>query len=56
MTTEQILLFAILGAALLLFAWGRLRYDVVAMLALLVAVIVGVVPAIMPSSASPIRP
>ncbi|SMF32487.1 Di- and tricarboxylate transporter [Tistlia consotensis] len=45
MTTEQILLFAILGAALLLFAWGRLRYDLVAMLALLVAVVAGIVPA-----------
>ncbi|MEX2629444.1 MAG: SLC13 family permease [Tistlia sp.] len=44
MNTEQILLFAILGAALLLFAWGRLRYDLVAMIALLAAVVVGVVP------------
>ncbi len=45
MTTEQVLLFAILGVALLLFAWGRLRYDLVAMLALLAAVVLGVVPA-----------
>ena len=45
MTTEQLLLFAILGVSLALFAWGRLRYDLVAMLALLAAVILGVVPA-----------
>ncbi len=35
----------ILGLALLLFAWGRIRYDVVAVLALLAAVITGLVPA-----------
>lgn len=45
MTNEQILLFAILGATLVLFVWGRIRYDVVAVLALLVAVIAGIVPA-----------
>jgi di/tricarboxylate transporter len=45
MTAEQITLFAILGAALLLFIWGRIRYDVVAVLALLAAVLSGLVPA-----------
>jgi di/tricarboxylate transporter len=45
MTSEQIILFVILGAALGLFAWGRLRYDVVAVLALLAAVGAGLVPA-----------
>ena len=45
MTNEQVLLFCLLGAALLLFAWGRIRYDVVAVLALLIAVAVGLVPA-----------
>ena len=45
MTGEQITLFAILGVALLLFAWGRLRYDVVAVLALLAAVLSDLVPA-----------
>jgi len=44
MTTPQILVFAILAAMMVLFVWGRLRYDVVAMLALLVAVLLGVVP------------
>jgi len=45
MTNEQILIFAILGATLVLFVWGRIRYDVVAVLALLVAVLAGIVPA-----------
>ncbi len=36
MTNEQVLLFCLLGAAFLLFAWGRVRYDVVAVLALLI--------------------
>ena len=45
MTGEQITLFAILGVALVLFAWGRLRYDVVAVIALLAAVLTGLVPA-----------
>jgi di/tricarboxylate transporter len=44
-TPEQALLFAILAGALVLFAWGRMRYDVVALLALLVSVVAGLVPA-----------
>ena len=44
MTTDQLLIFAILGLALLLFIWGRWRYDLVAIMALLVATISGVVP------------
>jgi di/tricarboxylate transporter len=44
-TQPQILAFAIIAAMMALFAWGRLRYDVVAMLALLSAVLVGIVPA-----------
>ena len=44
MTGEQITLFAILGVALLLFAWGRLRYDLIALLALLAGVVGGIVP------------
>ncbi len=47
MTTEQISLFAILGVALALFVWGRVRYDIVAVLALLAAVLAGVVPSAM---------
>jgi len=37
--------FLILTVALGLFVWGRLRYDVVALLALLAAVVAGAVPA-----------
>jgi di/tricarboxylate transporter len=45
MTTEQLLAFAILGLALFLFAWGRWRYDLVAVLALLAVVSAGLIPA-----------
>jgi len=45
MTTEQIAAFGIILASLVLFAWGRWRYDIVAMAALVIAVIVGIVPA-----------
>ena len=38
MTLQQTLAFAVLGGAMLLFIWGRLRYDLVAVLALLAAV------------------
>ena len=34
-----------LAAALLLFVWGRWRYDLVALLSLLVLVVAGIVPA-----------
>ena len=44
MTTPQTLLFALLGALLVLLIWGRWRYDVVSFLALMVAVAVGLVP------------
>ena len=44
MTQPQLLSFAILGAMMSAFAWGRLRYDLVAALALIAAVLVGVVP------------
>src|SRR5688572_16625989 len=43
MTFEQTAILAILGAMLVVFAWDRLRYDLVAMLTLLVAVAAGVV-------------
>ena len=45
MTIEQASAFAIVGAMMALFVWGRLRYDVVAMLALFASVAVGIVPA-----------
>lgn len=45
MTTAQMLILGILGVALVLFAWGRWRHDLVAMATLLLAVLVGIVPA-----------
>src|SRR5436305_7459347 len=43
MTVEQALSFAVLGGAILLFAWGRWRYDLIALGALLLVIVVGVV-------------
>ncbi len=45
MTTPQILIFAILIATMVLFLWGRLRHDLVALLALMACIVAGVVPA-----------
>jgi di/tricarboxylate transporter len=45
MTLQQGLAFAIVGAMMALFVWGRLRYDLVAMLALLASIAAGIVPA-----------
>ncbi|KPQ02952.1 SLC13 family permease [Marinobacter sp. HL-58] len=44
MTTEQGIVFAVLAATLGLFIWNRLRFDMVAMLALLAIAIAGLVP------------
>jgi di/tricarboxylate transporter len=44
MTTPQILAFVIIGAMMTLFVWGRLRYDLVALLALFAAIVAGIVP------------
>jgi di/tricarboxylate transporter len=44
MTQDQILAFAILAGMMALFVWGRLRYDLIAVLALLAAVFTGIVP------------
>ena len=44
MTLEQGLAFAVILGMMGLFVWGRLRYDLVGMLALAAAVIVGIVP------------
>jgi len=43
MTQDQIASVALLGVALALFAWGRLRHDLVALLALLLAIYLGLV-------------
>jgi len=45
MTTQQALAFAIIAGAVVLFAWGRFRYDLVALGALLIGVLTHVVPA-----------
>lgn len=45
MTTEQAILFALLASTLALFIWDRWRYDVIALLALFIAVVAGLVPA-----------
>ncbi len=44
MTQDQLLAFAVIAGMMVLFVWGRIRYDLVAGLALLVAILVGVVP------------
>ena len=44
MTQPQIAVFAILACAFVLFAWGRLRHDLIAMAALLAGVLLDVVP------------
>src|SRR3569623_1692328 len=43
MNLPQILSLAVLGGMMLLFIWGRIRYDMVAVLALLVSLLVGIV-------------
>ena len=45
MTLDQIALFVLLGAVIFMFVWGRYRYDVIAIGALIIAVLIGVVPA-----------
>jgi di/tricarboxylate transporter len=44
LTTPQLLSFAVIAMMMAAFVWGRLRYDLVAALALLAGVVVGVVP------------
>jgi di/tricarboxylate transporter len=44
MTTDQVLVFAILSATLVLFVWGKFRYDLVALTALLLVSVTGLVP------------
>ena len=45
MSRDQIVSLAVLGGMIFLFLWDRLRYDLVALLALLAAVLGGIVPA-----------
>ena len=44
MTQDQILAFTVITVMMAGFVWGKLRYDLVAVLALLAAVFVGIVP------------
>ncbi|KAA2214098.1 SLC13 family permease [Teichococcus oryzae] len=44
MTLDQALAFGILGITIGLFIWGRIAYDLVALLALLAGVVVGIIP------------
>lgn len=44
MTTPQLLAFGVIGAMMAAFVWGRVRYDVVAAMALVVSVALGTVP------------
>ncbi len=44
-TADQVVVFSVLAAALVLFAWGRWRYDVVALGALIAVTLAGVVDA-----------
>ncbi len=44
MSTDQVIVFAVLAMALVMFIWGRFRYDLVALLALMVVVLTGVLP------------
>jgi di/tricarboxylate transporter len=43
MTFQQIAAFSVLAGLMLLFIWGRIRYDLAAILALLVALLIGIV-------------
>ncbi|MFD1190856.1 MULTISPECIES: SLC13 family permease [Phenylobacterium] len=45
MTQQQILAFALVGATIAAFIWGRFRYDLIALIALLAGIVMGVVPA-----------
>jgi di/tricarboxylate transporter len=44
MTLDQTIVFAVLAGALVLFVWGRWRYDLVAMMALIAVLLTGVLP------------
>ena len=44
MTNDQLILFALLGLVFVFLVWGRWRYDLVAFVALLAALLTGIVP------------
>ena len=45
MTGDQIAIFLLLFGVMIMFIWGKWRYDIVAFAALIVSVLIGVVPA-----------
>ena len=45
MTLDQALAFGLMGVTIGLFVWGRLAYDLVAVLALVAGVVLGIIPA-----------
>ena len=45
MTLQQALAFGLVGVTIVCFIWGRWRYDVIALAALLLGVVLDVVPA-----------
>lgn len=45
MTTEQALAFALMGATIACFIWGKLRYDLIALAALVAGALAGIIPA-----------
>ena len=45
MTFDQTIVFAVLAATLVLFVWGRWRYDIVSLAALVITFLAGLVPA-----------
>lgn len=44
MTTDQIILFALIALIFLFLVWGKIRYDVIAFSALVLAFLLGVIP------------
>lgn len=44
MTGDQAIVFAVLAGCLVMFAWGRWRYDLVALVAMLAVTVAGLVP------------
>lgn len=44
MTTDQYLIIAVLSMTLVLFGWGKIRYDIVALIALFSSFILGLIP------------
>ncbi|MCW9049568.1 MAG: SLC13 family permease, partial [Deltaproteobacteria bacterium] len=44
MTTDQTILFSLIGLIFIFLIWGRVRYDVTAFAALVLAFLTGVIP------------